>query len=245
MMVAAAAMILLSRRVNIPSIVLFIVTGLILGPMTGLLTIEVHGPDHEPAGALAVVTEVGIVLLLFLVGLELSLDRIKDVGKVAVIAGLGQVIFTAAVGFIIAWLLQFTVIESIFIATALTFSSTVVVVKLLDQKKELTTLYGRIAVGIFLVQDLVVVVALTFIAGLGSVDSATHEGASESGRQTVDVVAVLLSLGTAFAGMGLMLIAAMLSSKYILRRPFEWAARSPESLLIWSLTWCFLFVVGA
>jgi len=149
MVVAATAVILISRRLNIPSIVLFIVTGLILGPITGLLVIEPHSPDHEDEGALAVVTEVGIALLLFLVGLELSLEKIKDVGKVAVVAGLGQVAFTALIGFFIAWSLQFTMMESFFIATALTFSSTVVVVKLLDQKKELTSLYGRIAVGFF------------------------------------------------------------------------------------------------
>lgn len=242
MVVAATAVILISRKLSIPSIVLFILTGLILGPITGLLAIDPHSPDHQEEGALAVVTEVGIALLLFLVGLELSLERIKDVGKVAVVAGLGQVIFTALVGFFIAWALHFTVMESLFIATALTFSSTVVVVKLLDQKKELTALYGRIAVGIFLVQDLVVVIALTFLAGLGGMEGTADE---ETAEQAIEIGAVAWGLGKAFIGMAIMLVAAMLASKYILARPFEWAARSPETLLIWSLTWCFLFVVGA
>jgi Kef-type K+ transport system membrane component KefB len=242
MIVASTAVILISRRLNIPSIVLFIVTGLLLGPILGIISIEPHSPDHHDEGALGVVTEVGIALLLFLVGLELSLEKIRDVGKVAVLAGLGQVIFTALVGFFIAWALQFTVIESLFIATALTFSSTVVVVKLLDQKKELTALYGRIAVGIFLVQDLVVIVALTFLSGLGALDVGD---AGESAAEKIQLGVALWELGKAFAGMAAMLAVAMIASKYLLARPFEWAARMPETLLIWSLSWCFLFVVAA
>src|SRR5690606_13589938 len=120
-----------------------------------------------------IVGEIGIVLLLFLVGLELSLAKIRDVGKVALAAGIGQVVFTAAGGTLIALALGFSLIESIFLATALTFSSTVVVVKVLDQKGELDSLYGRIAVGIFLVQDLVVIIVLTVLAGLGSAETMT------------------------------------------------------------------------
>ncbi|HCN76418.1 MAG TPA: portal protein, partial [Verrucomicrobiales bacterium] len=103
----------------------------------------------------------------FLVGLELSFDKIRDVGKVAVVAGIGQVVFTAAGGLILCWLLGFPLMEAVFLSVGLTFSSTVVVVKLLDEKGELDSLYGRIAVGIFLVQDLVAILILTFLAGLG------------------------------------------------------------------------------
>lgn len=238
MIVCAAAVMLIARRLNVPTIVLYIVTGLLLGPVLGLLTLSPPGADaaaHAEAGALATVTEIGIALLLFLVGLELSLEKIKDVGKVAIVAGLGQVVFTAIFGFILSLLLRFTIMESIFIATALTFSSTVVVVKLLDQKKEIGTLYGRIAVGIFLVQDLVVIVALTFLAGLGADEQPGGAGAG----------AMIWGLVKAFVGMSALLAAAILSSKYLLARPFEWAARSADTLLIWSLFWCFTFVIAA
>jgi len=155
--------------------VAYLFAGLLLGPVLRILEQTAdHGGHGE--GALEVIAEVGIVLLLFLVGLELSLDKIRDVGKVALAAGIGQVVFTAAGGTVMALLLGFSVIESIFLATALTFSSTVVVVKVLDQKGELDSLYGRIAVGIFLVQDLVVIVVLTILAGLGSAESMTVSG---------------------------------------------------------------------
>ncbi len=212
----------LAAKIRMPSIVAYILAGLFLGPLTGVLTLT---------DSLELISEVGIALLLFLVGLELSLAKIRDVGPVALVAGIGQVVFTAVIGFGVCMLIGFTVMESIFLATGLTFSSTVVVVKLLDQKKELNSLYGRIAVGIFLVQDLVVIIALTFLAGLG-------RGEEFALRE------VATGLGWSFGGMIVLLALMMIASKYVLAKPFAWAARQPEMLFIWSLCWCFL-VVGA
>ncbi|HUF69262.1 MAG TPA: cation:proton antiporter family protein [Longimicrobiales bacterium] len=220
---AAVATALVARLLRAPAIVAFIIAGLLLGPATGLL---------EASASVHVIAETGIVLLLFLVGLELSLDKIRDVGRVALIAGLGQVGFTAAGGFALSFLLGFSAIESIFIATALTFSSTVVVVKVLRQKSELDTLYGRIAVGIFLVQDLVVIVVLTVLSGLGRPEDLSVPGLARS-------------LGLAFGGMASLLAVALLSSRHLLPRVFAWMSVSAEGTFIWSLGWCFLFVVAA
>jgi Kef-type K+ transport system membrane component KefB len=225
--VAAALVVTVARRLRMPTIVAYIVAGLLVGPVTGLVV-----PAHEPHGALETVSEMGIVLLMFLVGTELSFERIRQVGKVALAAGIGQVVFTAAGGLGVCYLLGFDWMESIFIATALTFSSTVVVVKLLDQKHELHSLYGRIAVGIFLVQDLVVVVVLTFLAGLGRGDA-------------LEVAEVASSLGLAFGGMGALLVACLLAAKYVLPGVFGWASRAPRTLFMWSLAWCFGLVVAS
>ena len=219
----ATVVFFLARFLNIPSIVAYIVAGLLLGPVLGLVSVS---------DSVEIISEVGIALLLFLVGLELSLEKIKDVGKVAVVAGIGQVIFTAAGGLAFCLLLGFDLMEGIFIATALTFSSTVVVVKLLDQKDELDSVYGRIAVGIFLVQDLVVVVALTFLAGLGR-------------GEEVAPTEMLVNLGVAFAGMALLLVVAAVAAKYVLPWLLGRVASSQEALLISSLAWCFAFVLGA
>lgn len=220
---AATALVLIGRAVRMPTIVAYIFAGLLLGAATGLMrsTETVH-----------LIAETGIALLLFLVGLELSLDKIRDVGKVAVVAGLGQVAFTILGGFLLSLLLGFGVIESLFISTALTFSSTVVVVKLLTQKRELDTLYGRIAVGIFLVQDLVVIIALTLLAGLG-------------GPGDLTVAAIARNIAAAFGGMLVILAVALLASRYVLPTIFSWMSASADGLFIWSLTWCFVLVVGA
>jgi Kef-type K+ transport system membrane component KefB len=226
--VCAALLVALGRAVRMPAIVVYLLGGVLLGPVFGWV---------EMGEGLELVSETGIALLLFLVGLELSFAKIKDVGKVAMVAGVGQVVFTAAGGYVLCWLLDFSMMEALFLATGLTFSSTVVVVKLLDEKGELDSLYGRIAVGIFLVQDLVVILILTFLAGIGGVEGG--EGAK------IDAGAVGVGLAKAFGGMILLLTLSLLASKYLLPRPFRWAARRPEILLIWSLSWCFLLVFAA
>lgn len=227
--VGAAVFAFLARRIGMPSIVAYLIAGLVLGPVTGLVS---------QSAALGLISEIGIALLLFLVGLELSFHKIKDVGKVAVMAGLGQVVFTAIGGLLLCWALGFGWMEAVFLSVGLTFSSTVVVVKLLDEKGELDSLYGRIAVGIFLVQDLVAIFILTFLAGLGGSTDATP-------AVQLDLAAVTGGLGRAFGGMILLLAVALLSARYLLPKPFAWSARRPEVLLIWSLSWCFLMVLGA
>ncbi len=222
-LVAAAVFALLGRIIRMPSIVAYLLAGVVLGPMTGLV---------EFSSADGLIPKLGIVLLLFLVGLELSFDKIRGVGSVALAAGLGQVVFTAAGGLALCTLLGFTFIESLFLATALTFSSTVVVVKLLQEKGELDTLYGRIAVGIFLVQDLVVVLMLTLLTGVGRHEEISWE---LMGR----------GVGAAFGGTLVLLALVLLASRHVLGRPLAWAARSSETLIILSLAWCFLVVLIA
>jgi Kef-type K+ transport system membrane component KefB len=231
--VAAAVFAFLARRIGMPSIVAYLIAGLFLGPVTGLVTLS---------DSLGLLSETGIALLLFLVGLELSLDKIRDVGRVAVVAGIGQVVFTAAGGLVLCQVLGFGWMESIFLAVALTFSSTVVVVKLLDEKGHLDQLYGRIAVGIFLVQDLVAIFILTFLAGLGGTEGS---GGTDAAGEAMAWGPVLKGLGSAFGGMAALLLVALLAARYLLPRPFAWAARRPEAVLIWSLSWCFLLVMAA
>ncbi|MFN2316007.1 MAG: cation:proton antiporter [Gemmatimonadales bacterium] len=223
MVVAGMVFVLIGRRLRAPTIIAYIAAGLILGPVTGLL---------EPTASIELIAETGIVLLLFLVGLELSLEKIRDIGPVAMVAGVGQVGFTAAGGFLLAWLMGFDPVPALLIATALTFSSTVVVVKVLSQKGDIDRLYGRIAVGIFLVQDLIVIVALTLLTGLGSGTGLT-------------VGSIAAGIGSAVGGMMVLLGLALLSARYLLPRLFAWMSPSAEGTLIWSLAWCFLFAAGA
>lgn len=217
----AAVFAFLGKLVRMPSIVAYILAGICLGPVLGLVEL-----DHS----LELISELGIALLLFLVGLELSLGKIKDVGRVAVVAGVGQVVFTAFFGFILCLLLEFSVTASLFLSVALTFSSTVVVVKLLDQKGELNHLYGRIAVGIFLVQDIVVIFVLTVLSGL------------DGGEADFAFGTVALGLTRATGSMVLLTGLVYVAARYLLPRPFAWAARSPDTIFVWSLCWCFLVV---
>ncbi len=224
--VAAAATTFVLRVARVPSIVSYLVAGLLVGPLFGWARVE---PE---AAALETVAQTGIVLLLFLVGLELGLERIRQVGRVAVVAGVGQVLFTAAGGFALSILLGFEWIEAFFIGAALTFSSTVVVVKLLDQKGEIGTVYGQIAVGIFLVQDLIVIVALTILSGL------QQPAALAPGE-------VALGIARATGGMALLLGGAITVARYLFPRLLRFAASDPRTLVMGSLAWCLAYVLVA
>lgn len=221
---AAAVLAVVARRFRLPGIVAYLVAGLILGPATGFVSVS---------DALRFISETGIVLLLFLVGLELSFEKIAVVGKAVLIAGLFQVTLTFALAFGLALWLGLGGLEAAFFSAALTLSSTVVVVKLLDEKREFSSLHGRISVGILLVQDIVVIILLTLLAGL------------PSGGGKLDVTSMLAGCARAFGGMILLLIVVLAALRWILPRVFGWTARSPETLFIWSLCWCFIVLGGA
>ncbi|MEJ2504522.1 MAG: cation:proton antiporter, partial [Gemmatimonadota bacterium] len=222
-LIAAAAMMLVARRVRVPAIVAYMATGLLLGPGTHLL---------HPGETLELISEIGIALLLFLVGLELSLQKIRDVGRVAALAGTAQIALTAALGFGLARLLGYTGATAAVLALALTLSSTVVVVKLLEERDELDSLHGRIAIGVLLVQDVAVVVALTLLAGL---QDPSALGLEQLGR----------GLARASGAMATLLAGAYLATRFVLPRLFRWLAGSLEGLFVSSLTWCFAFILAA
>ena len=223
MLLAALGVVLVARAVRVPNIVAYIGAGLLLGPTLGVLTVT-----HT----IELIAEFGIILLLFLVGLELSLDKIKEVGTTAFVAGGVQMGGTALGGGLLAGLFGVPVVEAVVVAVAIMFSSTVVVVKMLEKQSDLDAPYGQIAVGVLLVQDLVVVMVLTFVAGL-------------AGPGELAWADVAWGLGQAFVGMALLggLIAA--AARYVLPPAIQWISRMTEGLFIWSLFWCFLVVLGA
>ena len=142
-----------------PTILGYIVAGLIVGPL-GYLKLN----NFEVVDSMA---EIGIAFLLFLVGLEMNVKDLKHVGKAALYTGIGQIVFTSVIGFFIIQGFGFSVVASLYISVALTFSSTIIVLKLLGEKKDLGSLYGKIAIGFLLVQDFVAILALLFLTGIG------------------------------------------------------------------------------
>lgn len=221
--ITAAIFAFLGKLIRMPTIVGYILAGMALGPVLNLVQL-----DHS----LELISELGIALLLFLVGLELSFEKVKDLGRVALILGGAQVLLTAIGGTLIATLMGFTPMAAVFLGGTVTFSSTVVVIKLLDQKGVMNRLYARISVALFLAQDIVVIAALTILTGFG-------------GSEALAPLDLLINFGKAFGGMACLLTLSLVAARYLLPRPFAWAARSPETVFIWALCWCFLVVVLA
>jgi Kef-type K+ transport system membrane component KefB len=167
--------------------------------------------------------QIGITLLLFMLGMEIRLSKIQSVGKVALITGLGQILFTTAVGFVICVALGFSPLASLYMAIALTFSSTIIIVKLLSDKKDLNSLYGKIAVGVLLVQDFVAIIALIFLSGF------------QNGGQPISVLSFGLLMLKAVVLFGWVI----LFSNTLLPKIVNKIAGSSEVLFLFSIAWAF------
>jgi Kef-type K+ transport system membrane component KefB len=208
--VAAGAIAKLLRQ---PVVVSFIIVGILAGPTAFNLV--------EGAEEIRLFAKFGIAILLFLVGLKLDFHMIRSTGKVALVAGLSQVAFTAAVGFGIAMLFGFEATTAFYIAVALTFSSTIIIIKLIGDKRELDTLYGRIAVGILIVQDILVVAAMVVIVTIGN---------PGEGSVVTDLVVTLAS-SAVFLGV------VAFASKFVLEKVLDWISKSPELTLLFGVAW--------
>lgn len=204
-----------------PLIVSFIAVGILTGP--SMLNVA---RSSEPIDLLA---ELGIAVLLFLVGIKLDVKLVRSLGFVALATGLGQVLFTSIFGFLICLALGLDPVTSLYVSVALTFSSTIIIVKLLSDKRELETLHGRIALGFLIVQDIVVVLAMIALSAFG-VGTRTDTGPA-------DVLAVL--------GSGLALLAfVILFARFGANRLTERLARTPELLIAFSLALAAVFAAA-
>ena len=224
---AAAAFAIVGRWIGLPGIVAYLLAGLAIGPLTGVVTMT---PGLE------LLSEVGITLLLFVVGLELSFGKIRAMGRVAVLAGGFQIALTFAGGLALGLCLGLEAPSAALLGAGLAFSSTVVAVKMLDERDAFNRLHGRLSVGVLLVQDLVAIILLTVLAGLSR---------STGEASVVEPAGLAAGMGRAMIGMALLLAGSLAAARWILPRPFAWLARRPEALLVWSLAWCFALVLAA
>jgi Kef-type K+ transport system membrane component KefB len=200
-----------------PLIVAFIAIGILVGP-SGFGMVS-HSSEIE------LFARLGIALLLFVVGLKLDLHIIRTVGPVALASGLGQVLFTSVVGYLIALLMGMSPVTALYVAVALTFSSTIIIVKLLSDKREVDSLHGRIAVGFLIVQDIVVVLVMIGLTAFGQAEEGVNIG-REAG-------AILLKGA-------LMLIGVALLMRYVLPGLLQRMAHSSELLMLFAIAWAVL-----
>ena len=214
----STALALIAKIFKQPILLAFIVAGIILGPL-GLNWIR----SHELIDVLA---SFGIALLLYVVGIELDVKKFRELNTATLLAGFGQIIFTGIIGFAIAYILQFSITEAWFISITLTLSSTILVIKLLGEQRQLESLYGRIAVSILLVQDFLAIIALLLL-----------ESFSANSVTTIP----WMDLGW-MAGKTILLVAiAFILTKFVFRKIFIFVGHSPELLFLWSIGWCLLF----
>ena len=214
-LLAATAVGAIGTRFRQPLVVSFIAVGVLVGPAgIGLVT------RNEEIELLA---SIGISLLLFVVGLKLDLQAIRTLGPVALVTGIGQIAFTSLVAFLIAVVSGMDALTATYVAATLTFSSTIIVVKLLSDKGEIDALHGRIAVGILIVQDLAVILAMIGITAIGGGQLADQGLAAHA--------ALILAKGLGF------LTVVGLLAVLVLPAVSTYLARSPELLVLSGIGW--------
>ncbi|MFB6204050.1 MAG: cation:proton antiporter [Candidatus Nanohaloarchaea archaeon] len=218
--IVAAVLGIVARKTRQPTLTAYIVTGMVLGPV-GLAIVQ-KTPSTE------LLSELGLAFLLFLIGLEMKLDEIREIFRPVALIAAGQMALVAAVAYFTAQFLGFSLIESLFIAGASMYSSTAVVVKLLADKDEISTLPGKMDVGILLVEDLVVVVLMAILATGATTLSGIAIG-------LLEVAAVVTVIG------GL----SYLSSRYFLPRLFREISSNEHAFFVHGVAWAFLLISAA
>ncbi len=210
--ISAIVVISIIRLLKQPLIIGYIITGILLSP--SILNVI------KSTDIIITLSQVGIALLLFMVGLNLNPRVIKEVGKVSLITGIGQVVFTTLIGYFIIKALGFSAITAIYLSLALSFSSTIIITKLLSDKGDLHKLYGKIAIGFLIVQDLIAVLVLMAISSLSNKNSIASFA-----------VGTFVTGTAAIAGL-------FIFSYYALPKITKTIAKSQEFLLLFSLGWC-------
>ncbi|MGJ5137211.1 cation:proton antiporter [Bradyrhizobium oligotrophicum] len=207
---------LAAHRWRQPSILAYLVAGFAIGPFgTGWV---------KSQESISVISELGLIFMLFMIGLEIDLKKIIRAGPVILIAGGVQLLGGAALGILffvaIGMRMGAESYDALYLCVACALSSTVIIVKVLYEKRELDTLPGRITLGVLVLQD---VFAILFLAVQPSLDD-------------LHVSVILLS----FARAGTLVAIALLLSRYVLPPVFHRIARTPELILLGALAWCFL-----
>lgn len=203
------------RLLRQPLMVAYIVAGILSGP---LFLNVLHG-DHALYDALA---QFGVVLLLFVVGLSLNVEHIKKIGKVSAIAGVAQVLFTSGIGFFLLTIMGFQFASAMYLAVGITFSSTIIIVKLLSDKKHTQSTYGRYTLGLMVIQDIIAILIMMVITTISGSDQSLAESIS---------LFIFKSLS--------LLVMVYVLSRYALPKVLDKIALSGEFLFIFTVAWCF------
>lgn len=201
-------------RLRQPLIVAFILVGMLAGP-SALGWVQAHGE-------IDLLAQLGITILLFVVGLKLDLHLVRNLGPVALATGVGQLIFTIIFGYLLSRGLGMQHVTALYVSIALTFSSTIIIVKLLSDKREIDSLHGRISMGFLIVQDIAVVIAMVLMSAYGK----------NGGDGELGIVAVLLVVKIT-----IMMLLLWLIMRYVLPRLMHLLAHSTELLLVFAIAW--------
>jgi Kef-type K+ transport system membrane component KefB len=215
--IISAIVTILARVIRQPPIIAYLISGIIVGP----LLFNLVGSANGSAEFLQTISRFGVAFLLFIVGLSLDFRLLKEIGKISAITGTIQVAIVSFLGFLISMFFGFDKISATYIGVALAFSSTVVVVKILSDKKEIDTLHGRIALGILIIQDILASIALMIIPLLTTI--------TNYGSTLTIIREILIAIG--------FIIFIFIISKFVFTKFMNYLAKSQETLFLFGIAW--------
>jgi len=207
--------IIIFHRLGMPTVVGFLATGVIIGPHGFKLITEI--------GTVELLAQIGVVLLLFTIGLELSFAKLKNVGREAIVGGGLQIIFTTAIVIVIARIFDQPFPHAMLFGFIIAQSSTAIILKILSDKGEIDSSYGRLSMGIVIVQDIAVVPMVILLQHMGKVEGIT-------------ILAIIKTLITASLAVSIILVAAYFLVPRILYQVVR--LRNREVFIITALFLC-------
>ncbi|MBN8704272.1 MAG: cation:proton antiporter [Bacteroidetes bacterium] len=214
--IAATVLAYLAHLLKQPLLLAYLATGMLIGPLIGFGWVS-NQADIET------ISHIGLILLLFLIGLEIDVKKLMDSGTSLITSGISQFLINTLIGLGFFALIGFTIsngnYDLLYLAICCSLSSTAIAVKLLYSKFELDTLAGRLTLGILVFQDIWAILVLGIQPNLANPD-------------------VLAIFGSLLKGVLLVLI-ALVASKYLLPKLFKRIGKNPEMVLVASLGWCF------
>lgn len=201
-----------------PLILAYILTGIIIGPFAQL--------QLGSRELIQTMGQFGITLLLFMLGLEIKLKDFQALGKTIVIGGIIQIVLTQICAYLLALFFGFSFLTAFYLSLVLAFSSTIIVVKLISDKRDSNSLYGKIALGFLLIQDLIAILVLMFLSGFDPLNNGTAVFSLNS------FILIILKAVVLFA-------VIIYLSRRIFPKLLDSIAKSPEALFLVSIAWVF------
>jgi len=220
--VLASVLTILARIIKQPAIIAYLIAGILAGP----LFFNLIGSSPDSAGLIQTLARIGVAFLLFIVGLHLDFRLLKEIGKVSMLAGIAEVVLVGLAGFLISLQLGFSNLSSFYIGLTIAFSSTVVVVKILSDKKEMNTLHGRISLGILIIQDILAALAIMLLPFINNSGSNMMFFAYSFGKAIILIVFVFLI------------------SAFVFNRFLNYLAKSQEALFLFGIAWALLLATA-
>lgn len=216
--VTATILAVIARKLKQPVLLAYLITGLVLGPTL----LDIVGETQT----LTLMSELGLGFLLFLVGIEMNLEDIKEILKPISIIAVGQTVLQTGLAFVVPYVLGFELFETTIIALCTVFGATPVIVKILTEKDELKTLPGKLDVGVLVLQDIYLILIVALIG------SGTLTQPNQIPGTLIKIIGLI----------ALVAALSLLSSRYVLEEVFGEVADSKHAFFVHGIAWAFLFI---